>query len=57
MWFPTEPCMAHYRACDGLQLSKAERWDVGTEVTRKVHGTSIALAFRLATHAGVTPWR
>jgi hypothetical protein len=48
--------MAHYRACDALELSKREAWEIGMEVTRKVHGTSLALAFRLAKQAGVTPW-
>jgi hypothetical protein len=46
----------HYRACDALGLSKREAWEIGMDVTRKVHGTSLALAFRLAKQAGVTPW-
>ncbi|MGO8996890.1 MAG: hypothetical protein ACLQVI_26550 [Polyangiaceae bacterium] len=56
VWLPTEVCMAHYRACDALDLGKREAWEIGVEVTRKVHGTSLALAFRLAKQAGVTPW-
>jgi hypothetical protein len=56
VWLPVDVCMAHYRACDALDLSKREAWEIGMEVTRKVHGTSLALAFRLAKQAGVTPW-
>lgn len=56
VWLPVEVCLAHYRACDALDLSRREAWDIGLEVTRKVHGTSLALAFRLAKQAGVTPW-
>lgn len=48
--------MAHYRACEALELGKHEAWEIGVEVTRRVHGTSLALAFRLAKQAGVTPW-
>jgi hypothetical protein len=56
VWLPIEVSIAHYRACDALGLSKREAWDIGVEVTRKVHGTSLALAIRLAKQAGVTPW-
>ena len=56
VWLPLDVCMAHYRACDQLGLGKREAWEIGVEVTRRVHGTSLALAFRLATQAGVTPW-
>jgi hypothetical protein len=55
-WLPIDVCVAHYRACDALGLSKREAWEIGMEVTRKVHGTSLALAFRLAKQAGMTPW-
>jgi hypothetical protein len=56
VWLPVEVAMTHYRACDALGLSKREAWEIGMDVTRKVHGTSLALAFRLAKQAGVTPW-
>jgi hypothetical protein len=56
VWLPIDVCIAHYRACDGLELSKREMWEIGDQVTRRVHGTSLALALRLATQAGVTPW-
>jgi hypothetical protein len=56
VWLPIDVAVAHYTACDGLGLSRREAWDLGVEVTRKVHGTSLALAIRLAKNAGVTPW-
>ena len=56
VWLPMGFCIAHYRACEALGLSRRESWDIGVEVTRKVHGTSLALAIRLAKQAGVTPW-
>lgn len=56
IWLPIDVCLAHYRACEALQLSKREAWDIGDQVTRRVHGTSLALALRLATQVGATPW-
>ena len=56
VWLPIAVGVAHYRACDALGLSKRDAWEIGVEVTRKVHGTSLALAIRLAKQAGVTPW-
>jgi hypothetical protein len=56
VWLPIEVATGHYRACDALGLSKRDAWDIGVEVTRRVHGTSLALAIRLAKQAGVTPW-
>ncbi len=56
MWLPMSLGVAHYRACDALGLSKRESWEIGVEVTRRVHGTSLALAIRLARQVGVTPW-
>jgi hypothetical protein len=56
VWLPMEVGVAHYRACDGLGLSKRETWDIGVHVTRKVHGTTLGLAVRLAKQGGVSPW-
>ncbi len=56
VWLPMDVGVGHYRACDALGLSKREAWEIGVDVTRKVHGTSLALAIRLAKQTGVTPW-
>jgi hypothetical protein len=55
-WVPMEIALAHYRACSALGLSRAGSTEIGLEVTRKVHGTTLSLAVRLARQAGVTPW-
>ena len=57
VWLPIDVCLAHYRACDARQIwGSARVGEIGVEVTRRVHGTSLALALRLAKQAGVTPW-
>jgi hypothetical protein len=56
MWLPIEVALAHYRACDALQLPQADIVAIGREVTSQVHGTLLARFVRLATGAGVTPW-
>jgi hypothetical protein len=56
MWLPIEVAIAHYRALDQLGLPRHGANAIGLEVTRKVHGTSLKLAVRLAQQAGVTPW-
>jgi hypothetical protein len=56
VWLTMDVAIAHYRACDALGLSPREMREIGLEVTQKVHGTSLALAIRLAKQAGVTPW-
>jgi hypothetical protein len=56
VWLPIDVALAHYHACDSLALSRRDTLDIGAQVTRRVHGTSLALAIRLAKQAGVTPW-
>jgi hypothetical protein len=56
VWLPIDVGLAHYNACDRLGLSKRETWDIGVQVTRRVHGTTLGLAVRLAKQSGVTPW-
>jgi hypothetical protein len=56
IWLPIDVAVAHYGACEALALSRRDAWDIGVEVTRRVHGTTLALAIRLAKQAGVTPW-
>jgi hypothetical protein len=56
MWLPMDVGVAHYQACDRLRLGKRERWEIGVQVTQKVHGTSLGLAIRMAKQTGVTPW-
>jgi hypothetical protein len=56
VWLPIDVALAHYTACGSLGLTRQQIADIGSEVTTRVHGTSLALAVRLAKQAGVTPW-
>jgi hypothetical protein len=56
VWLPIEIAVAHYRASQQLNLSRAEYSILALDVTRRVHGTSLALAIRLAKQVGVNPW-
>ena len=55
-WLPIEMGVAHYAACDALQLPNAEVIAIGREATTHVHGTVLSTFVRLARGAGVTPW-
>lgn len=55
-WLPTEVAVAHYDACDRLELAPHELFEIGREVTRQVHGTVLGFIVRLAKGAGATPW-
>jgi hypothetical protein len=56
VWLPIEVCVAHYAACDALQLPSGEIIAIGREATTQVHGTVLATFVRLAKGAGATPW-
>jgi hypothetical protein len=56
VWLPIEVAVAHYEACDALQLAPEEQVAIGRQVTELVHKTSYSLAIRLVKEAGVTPW-
>lgn len=56
VWIPAEVCYAHYRACDGLQLSVQEQLAIGRGVLDRLQKTIFSLAFRIAREVGVTPW-
>ena len=55
-WIPADLVVRHYEACDRLQLSVGELLAIGSEVTERVHGPSLALGRSIATASGVTPW-
>jgi hypothetical protein len=56
VWLPVEVSVAHYDACEALQLPPEEVIAIGRQVTELVHKTSYSLAIRLVKEAGVTPW-
>jgi hypothetical protein len=54
-WLPVEVAVAHYRACDDLELSPREMLDVGLGVGERLQGTLIQVAVRMARTGGATP--
>ncbi len=56
VWLPIEVAVAHYSACDSLNLYPSEILEIGRQATEQVHGTLLGTFVRLAKGAGVTPW-
>ena len=56
IWLPIDVAMAHYEACDRLDLAARDQIELGTLVMRHTHGTVLSVAMRLATRAGLSPW-
>jgi hypothetical protein len=55
-WLPMAVGIAHYRACDALELTAEEEAAMGRDVSVRVQGTVLDLLLRTARGAGVTPW-
>jgi hypothetical protein len=55
-WLPMAVGIAHYRACDALELTAEEEAAIGRDVNLRVQGTVLDLVLRTARGAGVTPW-
>jgi len=55
-WLTTEIALAHYSACDALQLSVEDQVGMGREVSRRTHETFLGLIVKMARGVGVTPW-
>ena len=55
-WLPTAVALAHYTACDALQLSVDEQIAMGRDVSRRTHETFLGLLVKMARGVGVTPW-
>jgi hypothetical protein len=56
MWIPIEVAVAHYNACATLGLSHDRQLTLGRDAGKKVEGTILGTAVRMAKEAGVTPW-
>jgi hypothetical protein len=56
VWLPTEVAIAHYAACDKLELPDHELVAIGAEVGEHTQKTVMGVAVSLARGAGVTPW-
>lgn len=55
-WLPVEVGMAHYRACESLDLLEHEQTDIGGDVGRRIQRSALSTIARAGKAAGVTPW-
>jgi hypothetical protein len=55
-WLPIDVAMAHYAACDALQMPQSELHEIGEEVGNRIQGTFIGTIVRRARAMGLTPW-
>lgn len=55
-WLPVEIAIAHYNACDGLEILPPELVQLGYEAVRHGHGGPLQVTAKLASTAGATPW-
>lgn len=56
LWLPIDVAIAHYEACNKLDLSNPQRIDIGIAATRHAHQSIIGVALRAAHASGLTPW-
>jgi hypothetical protein len=55
-WLPLEVAVAHYTACDALELTSGELLEIGEDVGERIQGTFIGTLVRKARTVGLTPW-
>lgn len=55
-WVPVDLAIAHYRACDAMQLSREEIDAMGESVSRRTQDTFVGTILRTAAGAGASPW-
>jgi hypothetical protein len=55
-WLPIDVGLAHYQACEALQMSHAELLEMGEIVGNRIQGTFIGTLVRGARTMGLTPW-
>jgi len=53
---PVSVALAHYGACDGLELPEEEIVAIGASVGLVANRSTLSAVVRLAKEAGVTPW-
>jgi hypothetical protein len=56
VWLRVELAMAHYRACEALEMSPAQQFEMGRLVGAKIQGTLVGTLVVVAKQAGMTPW-
>lgn len=55
-WFPIEVAIAHYQACDRLELDRATIDHIAGEAGRLINQTVLAVVAKLSKTSGMTPW-
>jgi hypothetical protein len=55
-WLPLGAALAHYDACQRLELSNQELMELGEDVGARIQGTFIGTIVRKARTIGLTPW-
>lgn len=55
VWLPCDLVMAHFAACESLDLSAQEAFDIGGASGRKLAASSLGALARMATHVGASP--
>jgi len=54
-WIPMEIGLAHYRACNALELTAAEQFEMGASVSDRVYGSFLGTLVRIAKGVGFRP--
>lgn len=55
-WLPIDVGLAHYQACDALQLAQSELSAIGEAVGGRVQATFLGTLSKAVHQTGVTPW-
>jgi hypothetical protein len=55
-WIPVEAALAHYQACEALELGEQEQLEMGTAVGERLQGTFLTTLARTSKNLGATPW-
>lgn len=56
LWFPIDLALAHYAACDRLDMDLAALEKVGFESGRYINQNVLKVLLRLSRDAGMSPW-
>ena len=56
VWIPTEAAIAHYLACEAINLSSAEQVALSETLGNRMQSLFLSSVTKAAKHAGVTPW-
>ncbi|HEX8794315.1 MAG TPA: hypothetical protein VF765_25400 [Polyangiaceae bacterium] len=56
LWVPVDSALAHYAACDALNLPESSQVDFGKRSVERVGQSMVGTAIRMAKQVGATPW-